>query len=111
MLNKKVYDIETTPQYNKWFDRLRNRVAIRRIKSRYRQIETTGNLGNHKDFNGGISELRFEFGPGYRIYYAKINSKVILLTLGGDKSSQDRDIEIAKRILKEYKEDKKDENN
>jgi putative addiction module killer protein len=107
MLDKKVYDIEITPQYDKWFNRLRDRVVKKVIDARLRRVEE-GNLGDTKDLGNWINELRFNNGPGYRIYYAKINSKVILLTLGGDKSSQDRDIKIAKRILQEYKESKND---
>jgi putative addiction module killer protein len=108
-LDENVYEVEVTPQYKNWFVKLRDSVARGRIDSRLEKVKK-GNLGNHKDFTGGISELRFEFGPGYRIYYAKINNKVILLTLGGDKSSQDRDIKVAKQTLKKYKESKNDQN-
>jgi putative addiction module killer protein len=65
-------------------------------------------LGDHKYLCDEISELRLDFGAGYRIYYSENNSIIILLLCGGDKSSQDRDIKKAKEYLKNYKEQKDD---
>jgi putative addiction module killer protein len=61
-----------------------------------------GNFGDCKTLQDGVCELRIHYGPGIRIYYGKIGSKVILLLCGGDKGSQDRDIAKAKDYFKEY---------
>ncbi len=62
-----------------------------------------GNFGDCKTVGDGVCELRMHYGPGIRIYYAKIGSKVILLLCGGDKGSQTKDINKAKEFLKDYK--------
>jgi putative addiction module killer protein len=103
-----VYKIQTLPQYDKWFDKLKDRIAKAVIESRLDVIKRKGQFGNYKSLGNDILELKFNLGSGYRIYYGKINNRVILLTLGGDKSSQDRDIKIAKRLLKKYKENGND---
>ena len=61
-----------------------------------------GNFGDCKTLQEGVCELRIHYGPGIRIYYGKIGNKVILLLCGGDKGSQDRDIEKAREYLKDY---------
>ena len=66
-----------------------------------------GNPGDVKPVGGGISELRIDYGPGYRVYYLQEGSRLILLLCGGDKSSQDRDINQAHRIAKEWKRDER----
>lgn len=74
-----------------------------RIRNRLRRIEL-GNLGNYKSLGAGIYELKFSFGPGYRIYFAEVENTVILLLAGGDKSSQSKDIKRAKIYWRGYKE-------
>ena len=61
-----------------------------------------GNLGDHKSVYAGVWEARVMFGPGYRIYFGKEGRSVILLLLGGDKSSQAGDIRQARRLWREY---------
>ena len=61
-----------------------------------------GNLGDHKPVGGSVSEMRIDYGPGYRIYFTEVGDVVVLLLIGGDKSTQARDIEKAKRLAKEY---------
>ena len=61
-----------------------------------------GNLGDHKSVGGSVSEMRIDYGPGYRIYFTEVGDVVVLLLIGGDKSTQARDIEKAKRLAKEY---------
>jgi len=63
-----------------------------------------GNLGHHKKLTSEISELKFDFGSGYRIYYTEINNILLLLINGGDKSSQSKDIQKAQKLLDKWKE-------
>ena len=74
-----------------------------RIQARILRFEM-GNLGDHKSVGEGVWEARVMFGPGYRIYFGKEGLSVILLLLGGDKSSQARDIRKARQLWKEYEE-------
>ena len=76
-----------------------------RIEQRLRRIEQ-GNLGDYKSLEQGVFEFRFDFGPGYRVYFGKENEKIIILLIGGDKSTQKRDIALAKAYWQEYKEQK-----
>jgi putative addiction module killer protein len=63
-----------------------------------------GNPGEHKSIGGGVYELRLDFGPGYRVYFAFAGRQLILLLCGGDKSSQTQDIETAHRYWEDYQE-------
>ena len=71
---------------------------------RIRRLEA-GNLGDTKPVGGGIHELRIDYGQGYRMYFVNENGEIIILLVGGDKSSQQRDIKQAKELLKEMRED------
>ena len=75
--------------------------AKARIQARILRFEM-GNLGDHKSIGGSLWEARVMFGPGYRIYFGKDGLSIILLLLGGDKSSQERDIRKARRLWEEY---------
>ena len=94
------YTVETTPYYDSWFKKLKNRSAKVRILARLDRV-SLGNFGDSKPINNDISELRFFFGAGYRIYYVIQETTIVLLLNGGDKNSQKKDIEKAKEILKE----------
>ena len=89
--------------YEIWLSKIKNKQTEMRIRSRLRMIEDTGNLGKYRRLRGGISELKVNIGPGYRIYFGKIGKDIILLLRGGDKGSQDRDIVQAIADWKEYK--------
>jgi putative addiction module killer protein len=90
--------------FREWLDSLA--VAIRaRIQARVLRFEI-GNLGDHKSVGEGVWEARVMFGPGYRIYFGKEGRSIIVLLLGGDKSSQAGDIRKARQLWKEYLEDK-----
>jgi putative addiction module killer protein len=84
-----------------WFKRLRDPKAKISIVRRLNRI-SQGNLGDHKSVGEGVWELRIDTGPGYRIYYGVSGKVVILLLYAGDKSTQGRDIEIAKENWLEW---------
>jgi putative addiction module killer protein len=102
-----IFDIEYLKLSNgkapllEWLDSL-DGTFRKRINQRILRIEE-GNFGDHKRLSEDISELRFDFGKGYRIYYTEINEKVILLINGGDKSEQSKDIEKAQKLLNEWR--------
>lgn len=97
-----MVEILQTDEFAKWMKRLRDADAKARINVRIRRISLTGNFGDAKPVDDGVFELRIDYGPGYRVYYSRRGSEVILLLIGGDKSSQQRDIDKAKRLNAEY---------
>ena len=98
-----IYEIKATAIYRKWFQKLKDIKAKARIATRLDYVQR-GYFGDHKDLSSGVSELRFSFGPGYRIYYTIKNGQVVLLLAGGDKSSQNKDINRACAILEKIEE-------
>ena len=86
--------------FREWLDSLAVPVKAR-IQARILRFEL-GNLGDHKPVGGGVWEARVMLGPGYRIYFGKDGRFIILLLLGGDKSSQRRDIRKARLLWREY---------
>lgn len=92
------YEVKATALYKKWFAGLKDTQTKASIATRLNFIRD-GHFGDHKNLLGGISELRFTFGPGYRIYYTVQGRLVVLLLVGGDKSSQERDIQRARFML------------
>ena len=97
------YALETTKQYDKWFGRIKESRTKIKLLARLSNLEN-GNFGDFKQIGPGLFELRFFFGAGFRIYYTIKDGKVILLLAGGDKSSQPKDIEKAKALLKQMEE-------
>lgn len=96
-----MYIIEETEYFSKWLLKLkdiRGKVSIIRRIKRIRE----GNFGDHKPLGEGVSELRITTGPGYRVYYTQRGREIIILLVGGDKSTQSKDIEKAKVLAKEY---------
>lgn len=89
--------------FEDWLNNLRDGMTRNRIRSRLDKV-ATGNFGDFKQVGEGVSELRFTFGPGYRVYYALDGEKIVLLLIGGDKASQEKDIEKAKEFWNDYKE-------
>lgn len=87
-----------------WLYSLRDKVAVYRIRARLDRVEL-GNFGTVKPVGDGVSELKIDHGPGYRLYYAMNGKAVVLLLIGGDKSTQQKDIEIAKSYWKRQKEE------
>jgi putative addiction module killer protein len=96
-----MFEIEQTDTFAKWLRKLRDVTAKRRILKRLADIGDTGNFGDHKAVGDGVSELRFFFGSGYRVYYTMRGETIVLLLAGGDKASQSRDIAAAVLLSKE----------
>ncbi len=84
-----------------WLREVRERSTRVQVLTRLDRLKL-GNFGDCKSLQEGVYELRVHYGPGIRVYYGKIGSKVILLLCGGDKGSQNRDIAKAKEYLKDY---------
>lgn len=92
-----------TTEFAKWLKRLKDAEARARILVRIRCLSLTENFGDAKPVGGGVYEMRIEHGPGYRLYYARRDNALVLLLIGGDKSSQQRDIAKAKKLNLEYR--------
>ena len=84
-----------------WLDSLRDIKAIARIDKRIKRV-SLGNLGDCKSIGGGIYELRIDYGPGYRVYFGQLGLTIILLLLGGDKTTQEQDINKAQQYWKDH---------
>lgn len=94
--------------FREWLQGLRDREARARIRVRLNRIRL-GNFGDAKSVGHGVQELRFPFGPGYRVYFGRDGDTIVILLHGGDKGSQSRDIELAQRYWAEYKKGRNDE--
>ena len=95
-----MIEIRQTPTYAAWFSSLRDRVAKARIDIRIRRL-SLGNPGDVRPVGEGVSELRIDHGPGYRVYFVPHGTLLVVLLAGGDKSSQTRDISTAKKLASE----------
>lgn len=91
-------EVRQTEVFADWLRKLRDTNGKKRIVARIVRIASTGNFGDFRSIGGGVSELRITSGPGYRVYYTLRGAEVVLLLHGGDKGSQDRDIERAKEM-------------
>jgi putative addiction module killer protein len=95
-----------TSDFESWIQDLRDKQARKCIMYRLNRCQTAGRIvGDTHPVGGGVSELRFDFGPGYRVYFAQKESTLILLLAGGEKHGQNRDIRRARVLLQEMKED------
>ncbi len=97
--NTVVVEIRQTEVYARWFGRLRDRQARVRIDSSIRRM-SLGNFGDVTPVGEGVSEIRIDYGPGYRVYYAQRGQALVVLLAGGDKDSQDRDIQRALELAR-----------
>ena len=93
-------EMRQTEQFTTWLRGLRDRAGIARIAVRIQRLKE-GNPGSHRVLTGGVSEMKIDFGPGYRVYFTQRGEILIVLLAGGDKASQQRDIELAFRLAKE----------
>ena len=87
-------EIKPTQNFSDWIDGLRDRAGRARIQARIERLRL-GNPGQHRNLRHGVSELKIDVGPGYRVYYTRRGETLIILLCGGNKSSQSRDIDLA----------------
>ena len=99
-----MFEIIQSDTFKHWRAGLKDRQAALRISARIRRL-SMGNPGDVKSVRGGVSELRIDCGPGYRVYFMRSGPLVILLLAGGDKRTQDADIERAIAIAKNWKDE------
>jgi putative addiction module killer protein len=95
--------VDKTRTYADWIDSLKDRASRARILVRVERL-IGGNPGQHRNLAGGISELKIDVGPGYRVYYTQRGTRLLLLLAGGDKSSQADDIELATQLARNFRE-------
>lgn len=101
--NQGMIEVIQSETFARWLGKLKDRAAVMRINARIRRVSETGNFGDAKPVREGISEIRIDFGPGYRLYFIQRGPVLVVLLAGGDKSTQDADIERAIDIAKEWK--------
>jgi putative addiction module killer protein len=99
-----VYDISQTVLFRKWLRRVRDPVSRARLVRRIERL-AAGKAGDQRFLGGGLYELREHTGPGYRIYFTFRSGRLILLLAGGDKSSQERDINLARSMIDRLEQD------
>ena len=92
--------IKTTSQFTVWLNRLKDINGRARIQARIQRL-ASGNPGKHRDLKLGVSELKIDVGPGYRVYYTQRRDVLIILLCGGDKSNQTRDIKLAYELVQD----------
>ena len=95
--------IFTTAVFDAWYGALRDRQAARRIQARIDRAEE-GNFGDCKPVGEGVSEMRVDCGPGYRLYFTQRGPEIVILLAGGDKSTQSKDIKSALKLARQLKE-------
>jgi len=94
-----MIEIRKTDTFERWFTGLRDRRAVARIKSRIDRLQL-GLFGDVKPVGESVSEMRIDYGPGYRIYFVQRGREVVILLAGGDKRTQTRDIEKALELAR-----------
>ena len=94
-----MIEIRKTEIFTKWLDGLNEIRARARVLVRIERL-AAGNPGDVKPVGEGVSELRIDYGPGYRVYYKKQGQKVVILLAGGDKNTQAKDIKTALRLAR-----------
>ena len=98
-----MIEIRKTEVFARWLDELRDLRARARIQARIERL-AAGNPGDVKPAGEGVSELRIDYGPGYRVYFKRRGRVLIILLAGGDKSSQAKDIKVALRLARDLEE-------
>jgi putative addiction module killer protein len=99
-----MVEIRETDIYHDWFELLKDKRAKARIDVRIRRV-SLGNYGDVKPVGKGVSELRIDYGPGYRVYFTQRGNVLVILLCGGDKSTQAKDIRQAQELAQELVEE------
>jgi putative addiction module killer protein len=92
-----MIEVRQTEEFETWFEGLADHVVRKRIGQRIARLQV-GLFGDTKSVGGKVSELRVDQGPGYRVYYTKVGNTVVILLCGGNKATQQRDIDKAKEL-------------
>jgi putative addiction module killer protein len=100
--------VKKSTEYDAWLKTLKDITSKARILQRVDRL-VAGNPGDHRNLTDGVTELKMDFGPGFKVYYTQRLSELILLWYGGDKSSQELDIAKAIQIAKDYKQKEDDD--
>jgi putative addiction module killer protein len=95
-----MISIQTTQNFNDWFTKLKDRQAKARILARLDRAED-GNFGDCSPVGEGVSEMRIHYGSGYRVYFRQRGTEIVILLVGGDKSTQAKDIQTALKLARE----------
>ena len=98
-----MFQMRKTDEYVEWIDSLSDVMGRARILVRVERL-AAGNPGDVRPVGEGVSELRMDFGPGYRVYFTQRGRELVILLAGGDKSSQSKDIDTALRLARNLKE-------
>ncbi len=102
-----MIDVQQTDEFSSWLHALRDQRAKTKIASRVRQM-AFGNMGQVAPVGSGLSEMKIDTGPGYRVYFVQtVRGEIVVLLCGGDKDSQSRDITRAKEIAADLDRDSK----
>jgi putative addiction module killer protein len=99
--------LEKTAEYAEWIDALKDLAGRARVLVRVERL-IGGNPGQYRNLTDGVCELKIDFGPGYRVYYSQRGTRLLLLLAGGDKSSQAKDIQLAIKLARNFKESSKE---
>lgn len=102
-----MYFIEKTEEFNKWFKKLKDLRAKAKILIRIQKLENEEHFGDSESVGEGVIELRIHYAKGYRVYLKEYKDKVIVLFIGGDKSTQQKDIAKAKELARNIEKEKK----
>ena len=94
---------EKTSEFDKWLRKLKDIRAKAKILFRIQKLESDGHFGDCKPLGDGISEMRINYAKGYRVYFKEKDNRIVILLIGGDKSTQKRDIQKAKEIWNKIK--------
>ncbi len=92
-----MFEVLKSPEFDDWLNRLADKQGKAKITARVQRLEQ-GNLGQVKPIGAGVSEMKINFGPGYRVYFKQTGRTIILILCGGDKSTQSEDIRRARQI-------------
>src|SRR5579883_1361884 len=96
-------DIKQTEAFRAWYMHLKDKRALAMIAKRIDRL-AYGSVGDAKPIGEGVSELRIDYGPGYRVYFKRRGNTLIVLLCGGDKRTQDDDVKLAKKLAKQWSE-------